>query len=115
MEHQQLTLSGSLDFMRKAFGIDSVPDSFCLFISERYYHMTIVIYRKSIVKRQAILLMRPFPPGDVTLHLLECGVAAFFYLANSLADLLRFFSAQLNLANLLLDHVSNELPNEARG
>jgi hypothetical protein len=47
--------------------------------------------------------MRQLLSGEVTLHLLDCGVAASFDLANSLADLLPFPGAQLDVGQNTVD------------
>src|SRR4030042_6351318 len=61
----------------------------------------------------AILLMRQLSPGEVTLHLLERGVAASFDLANTLADLLPLAGTQFDLTDLRFDHVPDALPDLA--
>src|SRR4030042_7097026 len=61
----------------------------------------------------AILLMRQLSQGEVTLHLLERGVAASFDLADPLADLFPFTGAQFDLIDLRFDHIPDELPDLA--
>jgi hypothetical protein len=53
MKHDQLPFGRSLKLGRKTPGVKSIPYLFCIFIPKGYYHKTIVIYAKSIVKSRS--------------------------------------------------------------